>query len=59
MADGSAFLNLFLSGCRSRLGRDLTNRSVCTGMWVSRRRSGGGPRPWGARRDLRSRSRWC
>lgn len=27
--DGSAFLNLFLRGCRSRLGSDLTNRRVC------------------------------
>lgn len=25
---GSAFLNLLASGCRSRLGRDWTNRSV-------------------------------
>ena len=26
---GSAFLNLFFNGCRSRFGRDCTNLSVC------------------------------
>lgn len=40
---GSAFLNLFLSGCLSRLGSDLTNLKVCTwSMHALSDRTGGG-----------------